>query len=230
MSTTVVIGPKTRLGAAVVERLRGTGERVVLIARDDADAHALIDPHVPGAMAEGVDVVGPDLLEQSLVPASETAPIRLVLAALGPVHPGVPAFAEEAAGVTRDLRLVRQVLGTGRPVHVVLVSTVIALAPRDQRRHYGGWKNLVEAEVAALVAARPGSTLSVVYPGRLVEGGSARPTRWLHTSYDRLADVVLSVDPDRVRDRVVGADSRILLLVRSISLAVRSLTGSWGRT
>jgi len=216
---TVILGPKTRLGRAVADRLRAGGETVLLVARDAADAEVLGGGH------EVVDVSTVDLSARLAGAGS----VRLIVAALGPVHPGPADLAGESPRVLRDLAVVEQVLDSGLPVHVVLVSSVIALAPGEDRRYYGGWKNLLEEQVGGLVAARPGCGLSVLYPGRLVESGG-KPTQRVHTTYARVAETVLALDPERPRSQVVGIDSRIWLVVRSISLCTRSLASSWGRT
>lgn len=224
---TVVIGPKTRLAAEVLARLDGTGEAVVLVARDPADV-AVLEPAVrPGVTV--VDASADDVgAAVTLAPREpEGATVRLVVAALGPVHPGPPDHEADAAAVRRDLGVVEQVLGCELPVHVVLVSTVIALAPGADRRYYGGWKALVEQQLGHLVAQHPGCALSVLHPGRLVAAADRGPAQRVHTTYERLAALVLRADPARPRGRVVGADARIWLLVRSISLATRSLAGSW---
>jgi hypothetical protein len=220
VTTTVVIGPKTRVGRAVADRLRDTGEDVLLVARHAEDTAAL-----SSATGGGVRVVdaGRDDLAAAVGDAGR---LRVVVAALGPVHPGVPDVAADAAGVERDLRLIEQVLDTPAPTQVVLVSTILALAPKPDRRYYAGWKSLVEQQLDHLVGLRgERCTMSVLHPGRLASG--RHPTK---ASFDRVAEVALSLDPDRAVSRLVGRDTRFWLLLRSISLASRSLLGAWGRS
>ena len=223
MSATVVLGPKTRLGRELVRRLGPAP--VLAVARDAADV-----PAVAAATGLGTD----DIVDASTgklgarVAALGDGPVRLVVAALGPVHPVEPDFDADLAAVRRDLAYVDEVLASGRPVEVVLVSTVIALAPGDDRRYYGGWKCLLE-QLLEQAVARHGASLAVLYPGRLRSGGAARPWQRLHASYDRLARVALDESTAAGARRTVGADSRIWLLVRSISFALRSLGFSTGR-
>lgn len=220
MSTlTVVIGPKTRFGRALVERVRGT-EQVLLVARDATDAAFLSQSLAPG---DGVTVA--DGSQGELASAVKTAGatrVRLVLAALGPIHPEQPAYDVDSAAVSRDLALVTEVLDAGVPVQVVLVSTILALAPGDDRRYYGGWKGVVEQQVRHLVDERPAASLSVLYPGRLVDPG-ARVWQRVHASYARLVTVALGLPPDRGVSRLVGLDTRIWLLLKSVSFGARSL-------
>lgn len=220
-ATTVIMGPKSRLGRVTAERA-GTSETLA-VARDEADVHAV-------AKATGLpltsvlDASGSALRERL---ATGRGPIRLVIATLGPVHPEVPATTRDAAAVTRDLGIVEQVLQSGRPVHVVLVSTILALAPGDDRRYYGGWKGVVEQQLQELVdrqrSAGKDATLAVLYPGRLLDAAERRGTLRLHTSYQRLASLATGSSPERGTGRTVGADARIWLWAASTKLALRSL-------
>ncbi|MCR1786176.1 hypothetical protein KVF89_26835 [Nocardioides carbamazepini] len=219
---TVLLGPKTRLGRAVVDDRRGSP--LLAVARDPADV---------GAVAAATGLAAADIVDASAgeladrVRALGDGPVRLVVAALGPVHPLEPDFDADLATVRRDLGYVDEVLACGRPVEVVLVSTVIALAPGDDRRYYGGWKCLLE-ELLQQRVTRTGGRLAVLYPGRLRPGRGGPPWHRLHASYERLARIAL--DPGlRPAGRTVGADARIWLAVRSISFAFRSLSLSSGR-
>ena len=218
MSTlTVVIGPKTRFGRTLVDRLRER-EPVLLVARDAADADLL-----RSTVAAGVPVADGSLGELgSAIKATGATQVRLVVAALGPVHPEQPSYDVDGPAVTRDLGLVGEVLDTGLPVQVVLVSTILALAPGEDRRYYAGWKGVVEQQVRQLVDERPAASLSVLYPGRLVEPG-ARVWQRVHASYARLVAVTLALPTDRGVSRLVGLDTRIWLFLRSVSFAARSL-------
>lgn len=229
MTATVLIGPKTRLGRAVLERL--SGEDVLVVARDAADAAEV--GALPG-LARGavVDAATGELT--SRVAALGSGEVRLVVAALGPVHPETPRTASDAAAVTRDLAVVEQVLAAGRPTRIVLVSTILALAPGEDRRYYGGWKGVVEQQLQQLVddrrAAGGDATLSVLYPGRLLDEADRKGRLRLHTSYGRLAKVAVDSAGETPVGRPVGLDSRFWLLVSSISLALRSLRPSTRRS
>lgn len=226
----VLIGPKTRLGREVVAQLGG--EVLIAVARDAADAAVVAG--LPGLdPSRVVDAASGQLAER--VAALGSGPVRLVVAALGPVHPEAPRTSYDAAGVVRDLAFVEQVLAAGRPVRIVLVSTILALAPGADRRYYGGWKALVEQQLQQLVdeCTRAGgqATLSVLYPGRLLDAAQRRGRLRLHTSYQSLARRALATgSSDRAVERTVGIDSRIWFAVRSISLALRSLTPSTRRS
>ncbi|TNM44121.1 hypothetical protein FHP29_05265 [Nocardioides albidus] len=228
MSATVVLGPLTRLGQAVVADRSAT--TVLAVARHADDVPAVVaatglDPDdvvdaSAGALTDRVRTLG-------------EGPVRLVVAALGPVHPADPSagrgvdFDADLAAVHRDLAYVDEVLGCGREVEVVLISSVIALAPGADRRYYGGWKCLVEDLLDQRVR-RHGGTLAVLYPGRLRPARGGRPWHRLHASYDGLARLAVAPELAPRARRAVGADSRIWLVVRSISFALRSLGLSKG--
>ncbi|HVK28896.1 MAG TPA: hypothetical protein VM575_11175 [Nocardioides sp.] len=230
MTGVVVVGPKTRLGREVVAQL--SGEPLLAVARDAADAAVVAG--LPGLDASRVvDAAAGQLSER--VAALGSGAVRLVITALGPVHPEAPRTSYDAAAVVRDLGFIEQVLAAGRPVRVVLVSTVIALAPGADRRYYGGWRSVVEQQLQQLVDERNRAggrvTLSVLYPGRLLDAAERRGRLRLHTSYQSLAARALATGAsEREVERIVGIDSRIWCAVRSISLALRSLTPSTRRS
>lgn len=215
----VVLGPKTRLGRSLISRAAARGEAVYAVARDERDVAAL--------SGSGATVVrGPlpgDVAADSLV---------VYVCALGPVHPGPAEAALDAERVVRDLALVQQVLDSapGASARVVLVSTVIALAPGDDRRYYGGWKCLVEEELRELLARRSTpAELSVLYPGRLMgDDERRRPWHRLHTTYTRLSDIVEQAGRRPASSRVVGLDARAWLVARGASVSLRSISGSRG--
>lgn len=215
--TVVVVGPRTRLGAALLDRRTGPA---LAVARHGADADAL--------GAAGRDVLRVDASD--VAARLQGAPsVEVAVCALGPVHPGpVDDLAADAATIERDLAVVRSVLvaAAGRPARVVLVSSVVALAPTPDRRYYGGLKGAVEQALVSLVAEHPGARLDVLYPGRLRAGAARGPAQLLSTGYDRVAALVdraLRHGGAAGRRRVVGLDARAWLVVRSLSLVVSGL-------
>ncbi|MDT0202587.1 hypothetical protein [Nocardioides sp. AE5] len=214
---TVVLGPRTRLGAELVRNAVARGERVIALARHDKDAEALAE------LGGAVEVIDPPTLG-SLVGQPDA--VRLHVCAMGPVHTWQEQV--DPAEVARDLSMVEAVLEWGgAAAHVVQVSSVVALAPGPDRRSYGGWKNLVEHEVRA-AAQRHGAEFSVVYPGRLVERSDGRIKNLLHTPYPRAASLVEKSGSKAPTARVIGADARIWLLVHGLKVMVRGVVGSGG--
>ena len=215
---TVVLGPKTRLGAALLAT--ATPDQTYAVARDEQDQAALASC---GATVIGAEASGP------LLGDTRTTALRIHVCALGPVHPETAQPGTDAASVDRDLTVVARLLDevAGRDVHVVLVSTVLALAPGADRAYYAGWKNVVEEELAALVAEHSSARLSVLYPGRLMTAEERRrPWHRMHTTFERLAARITKAGDGAGRSRLVGLDARAWLLARSFSLLITTLSGS----
>jgi hypothetical protein len=216
---TMVLGPKTRLGAALLAD--STPERpVYAVARDTQDRADLASTGVPMV---GAGTAGP--LLGGILPTAA----RIHVCALGPVHPETAKPDQDAADVARDLGLVARLLDelVGSDVHVVLVSSVLALAPGADRAYYAGWKNLVEEELAHLVDQHPSARLSVLYPGRLLAATERRrPWHRMHTTFERLAALMQRMGDGPGRSRIVGLDARTWLMARSASLLATVLSGS----
>jgi hypothetical protein len=209
----IIQGPKTRLGRAFLALPQIQAQDRALIARDRKDFDSLkkLFPDVKILRAWDPACELPE--------ASEVA---VLCFALGPVHVVAPALSKDLEGAFADLSFIQTALAlySPQPVHVVYLSSVLALAPRGSRRYYAGWKLMVEGTLDAWVAGSRGASLSVVYPGRLVETGTGL-SRCLHTRYEKVAaqlgEMVLA---RRVcRRKVIGWDSRILLFLRGLTLS-----------
>lgn len=213
--TAIVVGPRTRAGQAVVRRSVTRGDDIFVVARHDADAAALAGGEATILRVDqDVDLLGED-----------TGPVRILICALGPVHPEEARAADDTAAFLRDLGFIERLLTaiSGRPASVVLISTVIALAPGDDRRYYGGWKCLVEQQLAESIdRLAPRASFSVVYPGRLV-AGPAGSVPGLHATYQRLAATVDGLADGCCRSRIVGLDARVWMAVHGLKLLFSSL-------
>src|SRR5690606_8544326 len=162
--TVVVLGPRTRLGQQVVRQALAAGAEVVAVARHERDEKALSDSPATVVRIEELGRLAP-------------GPVRVLVCAMGPVQSGDRVA---TADVERDLAAVDSLLAGATAAEVVLVSSVLALAPKADRRHYGGWKCLVEDRLTELAEAH-GARLAVLYPGRLVEGERRGPRNLLGT-------------------------------------------------
>lgn len=185
----VVLGHRSRLGVALLERLgAGVGHEV---AAGDVDVPYL----------------------------ARATELRVYVCALGPSHPVAAAADDvERYERELDLvrRVVRAAVSAQVPAHVVHVSSVIALAPSGDRLHYGGWKQRVERDLRAVLSSE-GATqgLAVVHPGRLVHHHDrGRPQQRLHTRYSDLAHVLEATVRDDGLRLVIGLDARLWLLAR----------------
>jgi hypothetical protein len=80
------------------------------------------------------------------------------------VHPEAPALAVDMDAVTRDVGMVEAILAAypETAVHVVFVSTILALSASPRRGYYGGWKSVIEGALTAVVARYPRAVLTVL--------------------------------------------------------------------
>jgi hypothetical protein len=216
----VIFGPRTRLAGELLRLLPGPPADRLLVVRDRAEAAAVAD-RWPGA---------------TVVPAWEPAwgwpggfdRVAIYVCALGPIHPRAPLWAVDASAVVREIGVVEQALSaySSCAVHLVFVSSALALVPgRPERRYYAGFKNVIEGVLAQLVDRHGAGTMSVVYPGRLMATRSIRrPASLLHTSFARLARMLGRIAArSRTRRTAVGRDARLLVLSGSAMAAVRAL-------
>ncbi len=206
----VVVGPRTQLGTALLARLEG--REVLAVARHERDVQALsgvegarvvLAADAAGAVAGGTDLV-------------------LHVCALGPIHPEAPR-PDDAERFASELATIESIVGaTTGSVRIVLVSSVIALAPTPDRRLYGGWKNLAEEHLDR-IALRHGAraSVSVVYPGRMIapterSGLSDR----MSSTFEKVARRLLAEASRKPRRAVVGIDAKVWSALRAMSLVV----------
>jgi NAD(P)-dependent dehydrogenase (short-subunit alcohol dehydrogenase family) len=217
----VVIGPQTRLANAVLNSSSWeSGTTFLLVARhaDEYDAVALAHPGA--AVYRSWDPESP-------MPDAEA--VAVLCCAFGLIHPGAVAASADLQKTGADYAMLERILRqySERPVHLVLISSVLALCARPGREYYAGWKHVVEGLVRQLAEEGQRRTVSVLYPGRLVETTAREGTRvFPHTSYRTLAEkAVLAVQDNRSVNAVVGLDARLWLMLRSAGLLWAALTG-----
>lgn len=212
----LVMGPRTRLAAALLAQPDRPGVERALLVRHDADeAWAAATYPDLRRIRPGEDLGG-----------TTYDRVTILACALGAMTPAPDGTLEpDSAALVRDLAVVDAVVAAqgGKPVHVAFVSTVLALSPRRERQYYAGWKCIAEYELARRYADDPTVTVSVVYPGRLVERRSPGPGL-LYTPYARLARRLraLALAGRDVR-RVVGPDARMWLVVRGMQTMTSSV-------
>ncbi len=210
----VVVGPRTRLGRELVARARARGETVVVIARHDRDVAALEQEY-------GAD---PGVRIRLAGDADRDAAARIWICALGPVQ---SEDRVDPSAVEQELADLAGLVTPG--AHVVLVSTVLVLAPTPDRRYYAGWKSLVEARVRTIATERH-AHVSVLHPGRLVDRNAQKSlSDFVHTPYPKLAGLVEGCNSTGPLVRTVGLDARMWLLFRGARVASVALTGRPGR-
>jgi hypothetical protein len=209
--TAIVLGPKTRLASALLSTTPLTRDRRLLIARTPAERDDL------QARWPGCTILHGEELARGFVPPGER--VVVFICALGPIHPddGPPQAIHDQAD--QDLQTIARILRgvKDQPVHVVFVSTVLAITrPRPNRTWYAGWKLRMEAELQRLVTTCADGQLSVVYPGRLVTRTDLRmPATLLATSYTKAARIIARIGTEhRGVRRILGIDARLLIGLR----------------
>jgi hypothetical protein len=214
----LIVGPKTRLGQALIERL--PVGRTALVARSHDEKGTL------RARWPDRTTVERDDLADVIRPWRHVSIFACAIGAIRPGDPRPEGLAHVLETGTRDLAIVRAAMSAAdsKPVHVIFVSSVLALArARPERASYAGWKLLVEGEFERLVTAQRDARLSVVYPGRLVAAPANLASR-LSTRYDRLAStLVAAADAPAGRRWIAGVDARLWLLARGLAAGGASL-------
>jgi hypothetical protein len=218
----VVIGPQTRLAKAVLSSSSWRSETTfLLVARNIGEYEAAKLAHPRAALYRAWDPESP------LLEGDEA--IAVLCCAFGVIHPGVVAASADLQKTGADYVTLKRILRkySDRPMHLVLISSVLALCPLPGREYYAGWKNVVEGLVRQRAEKHGTVRLSVFYPGRLIETTThRRPSAFLHTSYQKMAEhVVSAVQENRCLDLVVGLDARLWLALRSVGLVWSALTG-----
>ncbi len=216
----VILGPRTSLGQAVLANGWAKTKQLLLIARtiEEQDSLSSLYPRATVALASVAQ--WPELKKYSSV--------AVCCCALGIIHPKEPEWENDIAATSRDLRIIEQVLEScdGQSVDVLFVSSVVAVTSKRSGRYYAGWKRLLEGAMAGLVGRYPNAKLSAVNPGRLTERRLvSSPQTWLQTPYDTLAGIMIRImESKRATQRVIGIDSRLLLLARAVRLTFSALT------
>jgi hypothetical protein len=155
-------------------------------------------------------------------------PSVIFCCALGPIHP-LPSKqpTSDMVAVQAELEFLRSLLATLQSVrvHVVFISTVLAVSSGVDRYYYSGWKRIIDSAIDEMTSHFQNVQFSVVYPGRLVE---ERPNfqSWLSTTYCRAAQIIERVGRGTAIRKVIGIDSRLLLAKRSLVELWAALTGN----
>lgn len=214
----LIVGGKTRLAMSLFEAASASGQETFVVYATTDEHAALLALYPASALLEASRPI-------------EGRSLCVFVCAFGLAHPGKPDPQRHADRLLQDAAwlfgLVRSQAGG---VHVLLVSTVIALAPPRDRCYYAGFKNLAESVVAAQLQGIAGAMLSVFYPGRLVARRSGSGLfGLLSTPYRALArQMVETARGSSQASRIVGIDARMWLMVNAMRLLVRSISPSIG--
>jgi short-subunit dehydrogenase len=197
--THVLTGAGSGIGAVVARRLAGRGDRLILIARNDARAAELAAAH-PGSISIVADLDEPATIAPAVAAAALPETIDSVIHAAGIVQLGAVAdlplsawTSQLTVNLVSAAELTRVVLPSVRAARgqVVFVNSGAGLTAHPQWGAYAASKHGLKALADALrgeEAAR-GVRVTSVYPGRTAtamqeevhrqEGADYDPTRFI---------------------------------------------------
>jgi len=251
----VVFGPCTTLAKHVLSTERAGQKNLLLVARDKKEAKQL------SASFPAAEILACWLPERQWKWPVTSGCITVLLCAFSVIHPVTPDWPSHCEATRRDIEILARVLAKfrGYVIKVVFISSVLAISPATslvprpsslvrrwkmddgrwtslpQRTYYVGFKCLAEALITDLLTNQERASLSVLYPGRLVNQKSLlSPLSFLHTTYRRFAQrlvrIANSCPPDVRRAytphrEIVGLDARILLALKAFGLLIRTVFG-----
>jgi hypothetical protein len=217
----VIFGPRTRLAQAVLAHDWVRGQSPLCVARTPVEAEWIRTGYPAAEILPGWNQTAP--------PRVEREPMGVLVCAAGVIHPGPACLTADHRAAARDLAILETIAQaqSGDRMHVVFVSSVLALGRSPGRGYYAGWKALMEGAIAKIVERAPSACLSIVYPGRLVERRSvARPMSFLSTPYRHAAEVMIRTARSAApRRAILGLDARLWLAVRGLVIWRDALVG-----
>lgn len=214
----LIVGGKTRLARALFAAALASGREAFVVHAGADERTALLDLYPASALLEASQGI-------------ERPTLCIFVCALGLTHPERPDLPRHADRLHRDAALLLALVQSqAAGIHVLLVSTVIALAPPRDRCHYAGFKNLAESVVAAQLQGVEGAMLSVFYPGRLVDRPSAAGmSARLATPHEVLAQKMLrTAAGGRPAQCIVGIDARLWLFFHAARMLIQSVSPRLG--
>jgi len=253
----VVFGPCTTLAKHVLSTRWAGQKNLLLVARDKQEARWL------GSSFPAAEILACWLPQREWnwpVRHRRNGCITVLLCAFSVIHPVTPDWSAHCEATRRDIEILARLLAKfrGQVIKVVFISSVLAISPATcghispghwpgyprrkvganqlpQRTYYVGFKCLAEAMITELLTNQEGTSLSVLYPGRLVsQKNLLSPLSFLHTTYRRFAQrlvrIANSCPPDVRRActphrEIVGLDAHILLALKAFRLLIRAVFG-----
>ncbi|MFT4051374.1 MAG: SDR family oxidoreductase [Microbacterium sp.] len=220
-ATHLITGAGSGIGRLVAERLHARGDRLVLIARDDARAEE-IGAAFPGSIVIAADLAAPGTLAAALEAATLPATIDTIVHAAGIVELGavgdlpVDAWTSQlAVNLVAPAELTRLLLPRVRAARgqVLFVNSGAGLNAHPGWAAYAASKHGLKALADALRGeeAPHGVRVTTVYPGRTAtpmqervhaqEGANYDPREWIDPA--SVATAILTA-LDLPRDAVIS--------------------------
>ncbi|MFF0284613.1 SDR family oxidoreductase [Streptomyces sp. NPDC005262] len=211
MSTHLITGAGSGIGAAVARRLLERGDELVLLARDAGRAKELAALH-PGARTLVGDLGNPDRLSWALAQQSLPERIDSLLHIAGVVELGqVGELTPKAwhfqlnANLVAPAELTRLFLPQLRVAqgHVVFVNSGAGLSAHAEWSAYAASKHGLKALADSLREEEHGNGVRVssVYPGRTASPMQAK----VHQQEGKEYDASRFIDPESVATMIVMA-------------------------
>jgi uncharacterized protein len=203
MSTALVTGATSGLGAEFARQLAASGHDLVLVARDTARLDATRD-ELSRAHGVGVEVLTADLVTDAgcaavaarVTQASRPIDVLVNNAGIGTYKPfGTADLATEERQLDLNVRSVLRITHAAVPVmtargsgQIINISSVSAFVPRGANATYGASKAWVTlfSEALAVQLAGTGVTVTAICPG------------FTHTEFHERANADMSHVPDRM--------------------------------
>lgn len=208
---TLIFGPRTRLARSLIHEMELGADSTFLVAWSEDESGRLKTAHPDNPVYQAWQ-------NGSLPP--ELTQLVIFICALGPVHPGLPNPGVDTLRATRDFQILERILDEHRHglIHIVFVSSIVALFPRRARAYYAGWKSMVEGVLQTLSTSHPRCFLTILYPGRLIEQRDGkRPLSFFYTTYRALAKEMVKIKgPQKPFKRIIGIDARLWLAIQAI--------------
>lgn len=219
MTTHVITGAGSGIGALLARRLRDRGDQLVLVARDAARA-ADLSAMLPGSVVVEADLLHPDTIAPAFAAADIPSELDSLIHAAGIVELGhvaalpVAAWTSQlAVNLIAPAELTRVLLPRVRAARgqVLFVNSGAGLTAHPDWAAYAASKHGLKALADALRGeeAPHGVRVTTVYPGRTAtpmqatvhaqEGADYDPSRWIDpASVVTAVLTALDLPPDAV--------------------------------
>lgn len=211
MTTTVITGAGSGIGALLATRLHERGDRLVLVARDEARAGDLSEA-LPGSLVIVADLQRPETIAPALDAAGIPAEVDAVIHAAGIALLGhvaaLPLAAwtnQLAVNLIAPAELTRALLPRVRAARgqIVFVNSGAGLTAHPDWAAYAASKHGLKALADALRGeeAPHGVRVTTVYPGRTATPMQAS----VHAQERAVYDAARWIDPASVVTAIVTA-------------------------
>ena len=201
----VIFGPLSSLGRGLLETKWADKTKLLLVARHQRDKERLAALHLHAEILTA--------WKESWELGRGYDQVIVFCCTLGMARPRIPSWSDDISEASRDIEFLERILRAYRdlPIHVILVSSILALSPRGKNTYYAGWKDVIMASVECLVHQYPYGYLSVLYPGRLINRTVFhKPSSFFSTTYNRAVKTLLKMQKySKSYEKIIGLDAHL---------------------